>query len=77
MNAQYESEQMLVQLIQIKHTRNCQILAYHSKENILDIIVEVCFSSKKKNTQEVYKVIVDILNQEQEIKQNGKGDREI
>lgn len=76
MNSQVESDQLLFALIELKHTKSCQIVAYHSKDKSTDIVIEVCFFSKKKNTQEVYKLILDILNKEQEIKENGKNNRE-
>lgn len=70
-----ESEQMLLALIQIQHTRNCRITASQSKETDTDIIVDIS-SCKKRNNQEVYKLIVFILNKQEEIKSNGKNNRE-
>lgn len=75
-NSLEEVNQILLELIQVQHTKNCQVVAYQSKQSVLDVVVEICFSSKKKNTQEVCKMITDILSKEQEIKENGKDYRE-
>jgi hypothetical protein len=72
MNSQEEAEKMLLDLIQTDHTKNCQILIYKSKDNLKDIVVEVRFSAKKSNAQEVCKLVINILRKEKRIKENAK-----
>lgn len=63
-----KAEQMLFALIQIQHTKNCRITA---SQVDTDIVVDIS-SSKKRNNQEVYKLLVCVLNKQEEIKSNGE-----
>ena len=67
-----QAELLLLELVKIEHTKNCHILVFLESSSV---VVDISFD-KKRNNKEAYKLIVDILEKQQEIKTNGKSNRE-